>query len=174
MSIAENHSNSVHVQVPLVGTSPKPSAPGEGLHRLAHVRELQGVSVRTMARRMQVDSRTVRREENPQEDISLSVLYRWQKALGVPLIELLEENDEPLSAPVLKRARMVRLMKTATAILEQSRQSSVRRLAENLVDQLLEMMPELEGVTPWHSVGRRRSQAEVGRAALRRVSMDGR
>ncbi|GAB6165017.1 hypothetical protein JCM19992_10170 [Thermostilla marina] len=147
---------------------------GKSLHRLAKVRELQGVSIRTMSRRMGVDARTVRREEDPENDIPLSVLYRWQKALGVPLIELLEETDEPLSAPVLKRARMVRLMKTAMAILEQSRQPGVQRLAQNLVQQLVEMMPELEGVGPWHSVGQRRSQKELGRAALRRFSMNGR
>ena len=39
------------------------------------------------------------------------------------------------------------------------------RLAQTLINQLLELMPELEHVTPWHSVGQRRSKDEMGRIA---------
>ena len=38
-------------------------------------------------------------------------------------------------------------------------------MAENLVAQLLEIMPELKEVSPWHSVGQRRSLDEMGRIA---------
>jgi hypothetical protein len=38
-------------------------------------------------------------------------------------------------------------------------------MAENLVEQLLELMPELAEVSPWHSVGQRRSLEEMGRIA---------
>ena len=38
-------------------------------------------------------------------------------------------------------------------------------MAENLVEQLLELMPELKEVSPWHSVGQRRSLDEMGRIA---------
>jgi len=121
----------------------------------------QGVSRRTMARRMKVDVRTVREEEDPTRDLPLSALYRWQKALQVPLIELFSDIEEPLSAPVLKRARLLRMMKTIRAIQLRAKQPVVRQLADLLAQQLLEVMPELEGVNPWPT-GRRRRNAEPG------------
>jgi len=87
------------------------------LHRLAEVRRTQGISRRTLARRLNTDVSEVKKQEEQTSDLPLSELYRWQAALDVPLLELLVESDEPLSAPVLKRAQMVGLMKTAVAIL---------------------------------------------------------
>jgi len=153
------------------GVPPTPLA-RRPLHRLAAVRRLQGISRRTLARRLNTDVSTVKKQEQQTADIALSTLYEWQQVLEVPLTELLVDNDEPLSGPVLKRARMVRLMKTAAAILQRSQQPSIQRMARMLVDQLIEMMPELEGVSPWHAVGRRRTQNELGQAAQRRVSSE--
>jgi len=42
-------------------------------------------------------------------------------------------------------------------------------MAQVLVDQLIELMPELKDVNPWHAVGKRRTQNEVGQAAERRL-----
>ena len=142
------------------------------LHRLAEVRRLQGVSRRTLARRLNTDVGTVKLQENENADILLSTLYEWQEVLEVPVTELLVEADEPLSMPVMKRAQLVRLMKTAGAILQRSQQVAIRRMADMLVDQLVEMMPELAGVTPWHAVGKRRTQDELGQAAQRCMSAD--
>jgi len=165
--------DSITPQVPVTPASSVPlAAPGRPLHRLAEVRRRQGVTRRTMARRLHVDVTTIKRQEDPTTDLPLSTLYAWQQALEVPLAELLVETDEPLSAPVLKRARMVRLMKTAVAIRDRAQQPAIRRMAQMLVDQLLEIMPELQGISPWHAVGRRRSQNEVGQAALRRLPTD--
>ena len=146
---------------------------GRPLHRLAEVRKLQGVTRRTLARRLNIDVAAVKRQEQPTADLLLSSLYAWQQVLEVPVTELLAEADEPLSTPVRKRAQLVRVMKTAAAILERAQQPSVRRMAEMLVEQLCEMMPELAGVGPWHAVGRRRTQDELGQAALRCFSLDG-
>ncbi|MDP6720175.1 MAG: hypothetical protein QGF59_16060, partial [Pirellulaceae bacterium] len=90
----------------------------------------------------------------------------------VPLTDLVEETDEPLSRPVLERARLIRLMKTAKAIEERSPTASVTRMAETLVSQLVEIMPELEHVSPWHQFGQRRSLEEFGRIVERRMSED--
>jgi transcriptional regulator with XRE-family HTH domain len=139
------------------------------LHRLGEVRRRQCVSRRTMARRLNTDVDTIKREERETHDMPLSRLYQWQAALDVPIVELVSDAEEPLSAPVLRRAQMVRLMKTAMAILERSQQVSIRRMAQVLVEQLVEIMPELAEVSPWHSVGRRRSQNEIGQAAQRRI-----
>jgi transcriptional regulator with XRE-family HTH domain len=142
------------------------------LHRLGEVRRLQGVTRRTVARRLNTDVGTIKLQEQPGTDMLLSTLYQWQAVLEVPIAELLVETEEPLSAPVMKRAQMVRLMKTAAAILERSQQSAIRRMAQMLVEQLIAIMPELEAVSPWHAVGRRRTQDELGQAAERRLSPD--
>jgi hypothetical protein len=92
-------------------------------------------------------------------------LYQWQQALGVPVSDLLVESTDPLSAPVLERARMIKVMKTVAAIMENADSASTRQLAQTLVSQLVEIMPELEGVSPWPAVGQRRSLNEYGRAA---------
>ena len=41
-----------------------------------------------------------------------------------------------------------------------------------LIDQILEIMPELQDVTPWHTVGQRRTLDELGRAARSPISDD--
>jgi transcriptional regulator with XRE-family HTH domain len=143
------------------------------LQRLAEVRRLQGITRRTVARRLNIDVGEVKRLEDPTADMLLSTLYTMQTALEVPVAELLVETEEPLSAPVMRRAQMVRLMKTAAAILERTSQPPIRRMAQMLCEQLVEVMPELVDVSPWHAVGRRRTQNELGQAAHRRLSTDG-
>ncbi|MFW5692793.1 MAG: hypothetical protein ACOCWL_01120 [Thermoguttaceae bacterium] len=145
--------------------SPRP------LHRLAEVRRLQGVSRRTVARRLATDVTRIRCEERESTDLLLSRLYAWQNALEVPITELLVESSDELSDPIERRAQLVRVMKTALAILEQAEQTPLNRplnrMAQTLVDQLLGIMPELEGIGPWHSVGQRRRRDELGVAAQR-------
>jgi hypothetical protein len=41
-----------------------------------------------------------------------------------------------------------------------------------LIEQILEIMPELTDVGPWHSVGQRRPLDDLGRAARMAVSED--
>ena len=140
------------------------------LHRIADVRRQQGVTLRNVARRLGVSLPLVRRQEQPDCDLRLSDLLRWQQVLEVPVAELLVEGEGQLSGPVLERSRMVKLMKTAAAIRERSREPAIVRMVEMLVDQVLEIMPELADVTPWHSVGQRRTGEELGRAARTGVS----
>jgi hypothetical protein len=107
----------------------------------------------------------VRRQEQADCDLRLSDLQRWQEVLEVPVAELLVEGDGQLSGPVLERSRMVKLMKTAAAIRERSAGTAVCRMVEMLVEQILEIMPELADVTPWHTVGQRRTLDDLGRTA---------
>ncbi len=150
----------------------KSSHAGQPLHRLGTVRRQQGVSRRMMARRLKTDINDVQQQERESSDILLSTLYRWQEVLDVPISELLVEPDDELSAPILKRAQMLRMMKTATAILERTNEVSVRRMAQMMVDQIVEIMPELEGIGPWHVVGQRRTLQELGMAAQRCLSQE--
>ncbi len=142
------------------------------LHRIRTVRMQQEVSMRTAARRSGVDVRTLRRQEQENMDLNLSDLHKWQEALDVPIAELVEEPGAHLSKSVMERAKMVRLMKTATSIQEKAQTDSLSRLAQVMVDQLVDMMPELEGVSAWHEFGQRRSLDEYGQAAERSLSYD--
>jgi len=148
---------------------PQGSSP---LHRIAAVREQQGVSLRTVSRQLGIEMRRLKSQESETADLRLSDLYAWQSVLDVPVADLLVEPGPPLSRPVLERARLVRLMKTVMAIREQSTSVSIQRLAQTMIDQLTEIMPELKDVGPWHSVGQRRSLEEYGRAAERCLSED--
>jgi hypothetical protein len=67
---------------------------------------------------------------------------------------------------------MVKLMKTAAAIRERTEGTPVGRMVTMLIEQILEIMPELTDVGPWHSVGQRRPLDDLGRAARMAVSED--
>ncbi|HEY1600673.1 MAG TPA: hypothetical protein VGG64_13780 [Pirellulales bacterium] len=149
--------------------------PGKGrvvLHRIATVRQQQGISLRGLARQLRTSISELELEEEEQTDLRLSRVYWWQSVLEVPIGELLLDTNSPLSAPVLERARLVRIMKTVAAISEKAESSSIKRLARTLASQLVELMPELEGVSPWHNVGQRRTLDELGRIAERPYSDD--
>jgi transcriptional regulator with XRE-family HTH domain len=139
-----------------------PSTRSRRLHRLAEVRQLQGVSRSAVARQLNTDLEEVKHQEQPTTDIPLSALYQWQSVLQVPISELLEEGKEPLSAPVLKRARLIRLIETAAAIRRGADHPAIQRMAQVLVDQLIELMPELASVASWHAVGRHCAQDGPG------------
>jgi transcriptional regulator with XRE-family HTH domain len=176
--------NDLFVVGPPAPKAEAPSASKEGkekgkwkqpkrLHRIREVRDEQGVSVRSAARRMGVEMRQVRNEEESSADLKLTDIYRWQEALEVPISDLLVETDSALSRPVLERARLVRLMKTAAALDERAGSNlAIKRLAKMLVEQLCEIMPELKEVGPWHSVGQRRSAGELGKIAEHPISLD--
>ena len=142
------------------------------MHRVREVREQQGVSLRSAARRMGIEMRQARQQEDPDSDLTLSQLYHWQRALEVPVAHLLVDLDAPLSAPVLKRAQMLKLMKSAVTILEKAQSEQVRRMSQRLVDQLIELMPELEGVSPWNEVGQRRTKEDYGRIVERLLAQE--
>ncbi len=161
MSIAEVdcQGGGLHDETP----KPKLKDGQRALHRLHVVRKQQGVSIRNVARRLRIDVETARKQEDEAADLPLSALYQWQKVLEVPAHELLVDDDMPLSPPVLARARMVKLMKTAAAMLEKANTPSMRRMVMQLMEQLLEIMPELKDVGPWHSMGQQRTTTEFGR-----------
>ena len=118
-------------------------------HRVSQVREREGVSLQSISRRWNMEISRLRELEDESTDLTLSQLYRWQQVLEVPVSELLVDLDQPLSAPVLRRAQMIRLMKTAATISLKTRSSTITQLAKMLMDQLIGMMPELERIGPW-------------------------
>lgn len=169
MSIVHDSSSGSAVKAAIV---PAGSGKQQKLHRIATVRQEQGVSLRSVSRQMGRTMSTVRAQEDEHEDLRISDLIQWQKVLGVPLQDLLVEGEPALSRPVMERARLVRLMKTAAALVESVQSDGTKRMAEMLVRQLIEIMPELEEVSAWHTVGQRRSLDEYGRIVERRISDD--
>jgi transcriptional regulator with XRE-family HTH domain len=142
------------------------------LHRLKVVRCEQGISLRSMARRLRVDVATVLQQEQDDSDLPLRILYQWQKALDVPAADLLVDPAACLSAAVMERARLVKVMKTSMSLLEKVRTNSQRRLVTKLIQQLLEIMLELGEVTAWNAIGQRRTLDELGRAIERSLPDD--
>jgi transcriptional regulator with XRE-family HTH domain len=157
---AEVGTDSASISIPAVGPP---------LHRLGTIRRREGISRRTIARRLRTGINEVKRQEDETADLLLSTLYQWQEVLEVPIWELLVDSHEPFSSPVRSRAKMLRVMKTAVTILQRTQQTSIRRLAQMLVEQLTELMPELEGVGPWPAVGKSRQPSDYGQAVHRRV-----
>lgn len=161
-------SNGFEVPIPRT-TSSNVSKPVRKYHRIQEVCNQQGATVRSLSRKMDLSANEIREQENPQCDLRISDLLKWQKVLEVPLADLLIDSEGPLSEPVSRRARMLRVMKTAKAILETAHDRSVKRLASMLVSQLTEIMPELAEVSAWHTVGQRRTQNELGRIVDRTI-----
>jgi transcriptional regulator with XRE-family HTH domain len=154
---------------PAIGPPTNPQPTERRLHRIHTIRKQQGMSIRSVARRLKISVEQARIEENETSDITLGALFRWQQALDVPVTHLLVDLDGPISEPVLKRARLLKMMKTATSIGETAKTEQVKRLSQMLVDQLVELMPELKDVSPWHLVGQRRSLNEYGRVVERQL-----
>ena len=172
MATVERDAPAVRTRRPSLTLHNEYPDPERQLHRVATVREQQGVSLRSAARQLGTDVRELRHQESETTDLRLSELLEWQRVLEVPIIDLLVDPGTPLSRPVLERARLLRLMKTVMAIRELETSAQVKRLAQTMVDQLVEIMPELNDVGPWHSVGQRRSLDEYGVAAERSLSED--
>lgn len=134
-----------------------------GLQKLSAARHRQGLSVRCIAQRLGRTVNEVRAQEDERADLLVSELYRWQQALEVPIEELLADPADSLSPRVMMRAQLLKVMKTAMAIRRQARSEAERRLGRLLIEQLLEIMPELKEVSGWPAVGHRRRADEVGR-----------
>ncbi len=157
---------------PVVGFNESDQGYGNRRHRLAEVRLQQGISLRKIARTMGMTTDQARRQENGDVDLSLDDLFKWQSALDVPIGELLVEPDQELTSPIQDRAKMLRLMKTAVTLKERSSTPPVQRMATMLVEQLVDLMPELEEVSAWPRVGRRRPANEVGRILEQQITED--
>ncbi len=142
--------------------SPKGNVTKRKLHRIAEVRASQGISERTMCRRLNIDAKQLRAIEDPEADLKLSQLAIIREALEVPFADLLVENDS-LSRPVQERAQLLKIMKTAVSLKECKLAPRGARLAEMLCEQLVALMPELAEVGGWPEFGSRRSSDSVAR-----------
>ncbi len=146
-----------------ISAAPAVNVRAKVLQKLGDARRRQGLSMRCVAQRLGRNVSEVRAQEDERADLLISELYRWQQALEVPIEELLAEPEDSLSPRVMMRAQLLKVMKTAMAIRRQARSEAERRLCRLLIEQLLEIMPELKEVSGWPAVGHRRRADEVGR-----------
>jgi transcriptional regulator with XRE-family HTH domain len=133
------------------------------LHRLAEVRRRKRVTRKQLAEALRVDVEAVRQQEDESCDLRLSTLYQWQRLLGAPIGELLVDAGHPLALPPLGKRRISGMMKAALTILRESRQPMIRRMASTLLNQLLEMAPQLEGFVAAQGVSPSRNLDSQGR-----------
>lgn len=169
MSTVEYNYDSHGFEVPIPRKQPDSAQAQVVYHRIQEVCVQQGATARALSRKMDIGISEIRQQGDPHTDLRISDLLRWQKVLEVPLADLLVDNDGPLSEPVTRRANMLRVMKTAKAIQETTHDRTIKRLAEMLVGQLVEIMPELADVSAWHTVGQRRTQKDLGRIVERSI-----
>lgn len=153
----------LHSENAVIATGP--TEPSTILHHLRSVRQREGMSIRSVARHLGINPRVAKAQEVETMDLPISVLRQWAGALNVPIAELVAEPTTELSLPLLNRARLLRIMKTARAILERTSQLRVKRMAQMLVEQLVDLMPELVEVSAWNSADSRRCRRDLGRAA---------
>lgn len=150
-------------------SSPSAERPLVEIHnRIAQVREQQGISQRTMARRMRIDLKSYQVLERPETDLRHSQLIALQAALEVPMVDLLEDT-QTLSRPVAERAKMIKVMKTAAALRETPSNARVERMVETLCEQLIDVMPELAEVSSWPQYGSRRGSSAIGKALAQQI-----
>ena len=165
MTQASLAASAVHMASSRPNVAAQPSSDATPLQRVRTVRWQQGLSLRTVARRAGLSLKEVQRLEREESDMPLSVLYQLQRALEVPVSHLLVDSDDVLSEPVRIRAQLVKAMKSVASILQDCQQESVCKYANQLRQELVEVMPELGEVMPWPSVGQRRSGQELGKIA---------
>ena len=135
------------------------------VNRIAVVRQQQEMSLRSVARHTGVDVRTLRKQEKPTANLTLTELTNWANALDVPVKDLIDVPGQGLTSPIQQRAQLIRIMKSAVSIQENADCESMQAFADTLVSQLVELMPELDGISAWPTYGQRRGSEEVGRAA---------
>ncbi len=112
------------------------------------------------------------KKQESSSDLRLSDLYRWQEALKVPIIELLEDPVDPLSEPIRQRACLIRVARTVNSLLKMSDNPAAEWLARSLINQLEKLMPGLREIGAWPDYGQRRSHTDLGRAGYQIVPTD--
>lgn len=145
---------------------------GPKWHRIATVRKQERISLRRVAKQIDAPIDALRRQEDELSDLRLSNLYAWQRALDVPVGELLIDEFESGSYPLLVRQQLIKAMKTTLLLLEHGEGTPVGYLAQNLLEQLLVMMPELKSVTAWPRLGSVREKDRVPRILAEQISAD--
>ena len=147
-----------------------PSKSARPLHFIASTLRKQNATLAGCARRLGLSLSEAAAQTRPDADLTLSQLYAWRAVLDVPTSELLP-FDDLVPDPIRNRALLLRTMKTARQLQDLSRGTRLEPAVATLVDQLIELMPELAEVPAWPTVGQSRAPRDPG-SATRRVDAD--
>jgi transcriptional regulator with XRE-family HTH domain len=150
----------------------EPYAEPQALHRVRAARKARRLSLSEVAKHLALPPEEAERQEQPTSDLPLSTLYRWQKLLKVPVTELLVDGTGSLGLPSVKSERLAGALQVALAILAQTKQPGIRRMAHTLVDQLVELSPDLKQVADAHTAGQAHRFDEQGRAQKGALPLD--
>lgn len=145
--------------------APRKTGEAKVYHAIAQVREREGVSIQKCAKLLGISVEEARRQENPATPLTAAQLGEWQRVLKVPLSELLGTEVDELDDPIRHRAEMLTIMKSAKSLRGMVRRPSEREMADNLIGQIVKLMPELETVSAWPKVGQSHEACRFGRAA---------
>lgn len=154
-------------------SNPERRAPAKSarpLHFIASTLRKQNATLAGCARRLGISLSEAAAQARPDADLSLSQLYAWRAVLDVPTSELIP-FDDVVPDPIRNRALLLRTMKTARQLQNLSRGTRLEPAVASLVDQLVELMPELAETPAWPTVGQSRAPRESG-GATRRVDAD--
>lgn len=142
------------------------------LHQIATVRREQNISIVSCAKKLGISVQEARYQELPTTDLTITQLLAWKEVLEVPLSELVGQTGDDLENPIRNRAKLVKIMKSAKQVLQVAHESRVRYIGETLVDQLVELMPELAEISAWPDVGQSHENRSPGVAVTRRFDPD--
>ncbi|MBQ2788182.1 MAG: hypothetical protein IJE97_00995 [Thermoguttaceae bacterium] len=140
------------------------------LHFIASTLRKQNATLAGCARRLGLSLSEAAAQIRPDADLTLSQLYAWRAVLDVPTSELIP-FDDVVPDPIRNRALLLRTMNTARQLQDLSRGTRLEPAVASLVDQLIELMPELAETPAWPTVGQSRAPREPG-SATRRVDAD--
>lgn len=150
---------------PAPAATPRKTGKAKVYHAVAQAREREGMSIQKCAKLLQISVEEAREQENPATPLTAAQLSEWKRILKVPYSELLGTEDDDLDDPIRHRAGMLKVMKSAKSLEETVCRPEERMMVGNLIDQIVELMPELETVSAWPKVGQSHEACRFGRAA---------
>ena len=140
-------------------------------HRLKEVRQLSGMSLRSIAARTGIPIKTLR-EQEVSNQIDLSDLFKWKEALGVPFMELFSDSPEKMDEMVRIRAGLIQIMRSVNSLRLGKLTEQQEAIVENIGAELTSLMPELDAIGSWPQSGNRRRLDEPSRIESHLIPTD--
>ena len=137
------------------------------LHRIPEAMHANSISRRALATRLGITAGQV--DELIASDLTLSQLYAIRDALQLPLVELLALPFAPYESPIGERSSLVLVMKGVKALTDLDPTPRQQVAIDNVIEELVRLMPELARVAAYQSVGQRRCTDELSLREERQI-----
>lgn len=111
------------------------------LHRIAAVRRREGLSLQDAAKILDAPLDFVVWQERETSDLRLDEVWAWQRALDVPVDDLLIEPYGLMPSTAVTREKIHRAMKTTLEIAHRDTSYRIQRMARRMVELLMEIEP---------------------------------